>query len=50
MIFFYFFTLMDKLDLSLSLIILGVLFLGGGWQLERLRRQLVGRIEKGGAQ
>ncbi len=43
-VFFYFSTLMDKLDRSLSLIVLGVLFLGGGWQLERLRRQLVERI------
>lgn len=48
--FFYFSTLMDKLDRSLSLIVLGVLFLGGGWQLERLRRRLVDRIQKGGAQ
>jgi hypothetical protein len=34
----------DKLGRSASLIGLGVLFLLGGWLLERLRRQLVERI------
>ncbi len=42
--FFYFSTLMDKLGRSASLIGLGILFLGGGWALERLRRQLLTRI------
>jgi hypothetical protein len=38
---FYFSEVMDKLGRSASLIGLGVLFLAGGWALERLRRQLV---------
>jgi hypothetical protein len=38
---FYFSEVMDKLGRSASLIGLGVLFLAGGWGLERLRRQLV---------
>lgn len=41
---FYFSSLMDKLGRSLGLIGLGVLFLAGGWLLERLRRRLVGEI------
>lgn len=46
--FFYFSEIMDKLDRSLSLIILGVLFLVGGWLLERTRRRLVA-MAKGAA-
>jgi uncharacterized membrane protein len=38
---FYFSEVMDKLGRSASLIGLGVLFLGGGWALERVRRRLV---------
>jgi hypothetical protein len=38
---FYFSHVMDKLGRSVSLIGLGVLFLMGGWALERVRRQLV---------
>ena len=38
---FYFSQVMDKLGRSVSLIGLGVLFLIGGWALERVRRQLV---------
>jgi uncharacterized membrane protein len=38
---FYFSHVMDKLGRSASLIGLGLLFLGGGWALERLRRRLV---------
>jgi hypothetical protein len=38
---FYFSEVMDKLGRSASLVGLGVLFLAGGWGLERLRRQLV---------
>lgn len=45
--FFYFSTLMDKMGRSASLIALGVLFLGGGWALERLRRRLMARMEGG---
>jgi uncharacterized membrane protein len=46
-LFFYFSTLMDKLGRSASLIGLGILFLLGGWLLERTRRRLLGRLEKG---
>lgn len=38
---FYFSDLMDKLDRSLGLIGLGILFLAGGYALERLRRRLL---------
>ena len=44
LIVFYFSEVFDKLGRSASLIGLGVLFLLGGWLLERLRRQLVERI------
>jgi uncharacterized membrane protein len=40
---FYFSQVMDKLGRSASLVGLGVLFLGGGWALERARRRLVDR-------
>jgi uncharacterized membrane protein len=43
---FYFSNIMDKLDRSLSLIVLGVLFLGGGWALEKLRRRMVGQVKE----
>lgn len=42
--FFYFSTVMDKLGRSLSLIGLGVLFLGGGFLLERARRRLLATL------
>jgi MFS family permease len=42
---FYFSEVMDKLERSASLVGLGVLFLAGGWALERVRRRLV--IEAG---
>lgn len=38
---FYFSSLMDKLGRSLGLIGLGILFLLGGWLLERVRRRLM---------
>ena len=38
---FYFSEVMDKLGRSLSLVGLGLLFLAGGWALERLRRNLI---------
>jgi hypothetical protein len=40
---FYFSNVMDKLGRSASLVGLGVLLLGGGWALERLRRVMVER-------
>ncbi len=44
---FYFSSLFDKLGRSLGLIGMGVLFIGGGWLLERTRRTLVERIDGG---
>lgn len=44
---FYVSSLLDKLGRSLGLIGLGVLFLAGGWLLERLRRQLMTRLSGG---
>ncbi len=41
---FYFSDIMGKLDRSLGLIALGVLFLAGGWILEKTRRRLVASI------
>ena len=38
---FYFSQVMDKMGRSASLIGLGLLFLAGGWALDRLRRRLV---------
>ena len=46
---FYFSDIFDKLDRSLGLIGLGILFLAGGWALEKTRRNLVGRHEKSGS-
>jgi len=46
-IFFYFSSLFDKLGRSLGLIGIGVIFIGGGWLLERMRRRLVGHIAGG---
>jgi uncharacterized membrane protein len=43
-VWFYFSSVMDKLGRSLGLIVLGVLFLAGGWMLESMRRKLVGDI------
>jgi len=45
-LFFYFSNVMDKLGRSASLIGLGLLFLLGGWLLEKTRRRLVARMEK----
>jgi hypothetical protein len=42
---FYFSTVMGKLGRSASLIGFGILFLVGGWQLEKLRRKLVARTK-----
>jgi uncharacterized membrane protein len=43
---FYFSDIMDKLDRSLGLIGLGILFLAGGWVLEKWRRRLVAGMGK----
>jgi uncharacterized membrane protein len=41
---FYFSDVMDRLGRSASLIGLGLLFLGGGYLLERTRRRLLERV------
>lgn len=41
---FYFSDVMAKLDRALSLILLGALFLGGGWLLERTRRKIIAHM------
>jgi uncharacterized membrane protein len=46
---FYFSSVMDKLGRSLGLITLGILFLAGGWLLERTRRRLIGGMAAGAA-
>ncbi|MES2391353.1 MAG: DUF2157 domain-containing protein [Acidobacteriota bacterium] len=43
---FYFSSLMDKMGRSLGLMGLGVLFLLGGWMLERVRRGLMTRMRE----
>ncbi|HET9401713.1 MAG TPA: DUF2157 domain-containing protein [Candidatus Acidoferrales bacterium] len=44
-LFFYFDGFMDKLDRSLSLLLLGVICIAGGYALERTRRRLVAKME-----
>jgi uncharacterized membrane protein len=43
---FYFSDVMDKLGRSASLIGVGLLFLGGGWALERMRRRLLAHMSQ----
>jgi uncharacterized membrane protein len=43
---FYFLYVADAINRSLGLIVLGIVFLLGGWQLERFRRRLMRRIEE----
>ena len=45
---FYFDTVMMKMDKSVSLIGFGVLFIVGGYVLERVRRRVVGQLGGGG--
>lgn len=42
---FYFDNLYDKLGRGLGLVAAGLLFIGGGWWLERTRRRLIARVE-----
>jgi hypothetical protein len=49
-VFFFFSSVMDKLGRSASLMTLGVLFVGGGWYGEKLRRKLVAGLVSGGVQ
>ena len=44
---FYFSQVMDKLGRSASLVGLGLLFLLGGWLLEKTRRRLMERLQRG---
>jgi uncharacterized membrane protein len=45
---FYFSNIFDKVGRSLGLIGLGILFLAGGWALEKTRRRLLARISEPG--
>ncbi len=48
---FYFSQVLDKMGRSMGLILLGVIFLAGGWVLNRLRTDLIARAAAaGGAQ
>jgi uncharacterized membrane protein len=47
---FYFSSVLDKLGRSLGLILLGVIFLAGGWVLNRLRTDLIARAAAGASQ
>jgi hypothetical protein len=44
---FYFSSVFDRLGRALGLIGIGVLFIGGGWLLERARRRLISRLQQG---
>ncbi|MBV9438090.1 MAG: DUF2157 domain-containing protein [Acidobacteria bacterium] len=47
---FYFSDVLDKLGRSMGLILLGAIFLAGGWVLNRLRSDMIARAAAGGAQ
>ncbi len=47
---FYFSDIFDKVGRSLGLIGLGVLFLAGGWALEKMRRRLMARMDAAGSE
>jgi uncharacterized membrane protein len=42
---FYWSDILDKMDRSLGLMGLGVLFLAGGWGLEKMRRRIMARMD-----
>ena len=46
---FYFSSVLDKMGRSMGLIMLGVIFLAGGWVLNRLRSDLIARTAAAGA-
>ncbi len=46
---FYFSNVLDKLGRSMGLILLGVIFLAGGWVLNRLRTDLIARAAAAGS-
>jgi len=43
-VWFFFSNLFDKVGRSLGLIGMGILFLAGGWGLEKMRRRLIGQM------
>ncbi len=45
-IWFYFSDIFDKIGRSLGLISLGILFLAGGWALEKTRRRLIAHMSR----
>jgi uncharacterized membrane protein len=45
-VWFYFSDILDKMGRSLGLIGLGILFLAGGWLLERTRRRILAGMDK----
>jgi uncharacterized membrane protein len=45
-VWFFFADIFDKVGRSTGMIVLGVLFLAGGWALERMRRRLIASISK----
>ncbi len=47
-IWFYFSDIFDRFGRSLGLIGLGILFLAGGWALEKMRRRLISQISQSG--
>ena len=47
-VWFYFSDMFDKMGRSLGLIGLGVLFLAGGWGLEKMRRGLLASMDATG--
>ena len=49
-IWFYFSDVLDKIGRSMGLILLGAIFLAGGWVVNRLRSDLIARATAGGNQ
>jgi hypothetical protein len=45
---FYFSNVLDKLGRSMGLILMGAIFLAGGWILNRLRTDLIARAAAAG--
>jgi hypothetical protein len=45
---FYFSDIFDMMGRSLGLIGLGILFLAGGWALEKMRRRILKRMRTAG--
>ncbi len=45
---FYFSNIFDKVGRSVGLIGLGILFLAGGWMLEKMRRRLISQMKAAG--